>query len=85
MAMAGDVFYNVTKFNQKNRENLTADLKELMSSSTNDLVIDVSMVHYCFDFSGTMKVGIPAHIMCSGSLHEFERLDGRDAHRDETA
>ncbi|CAB1106500.1 unnamed protein product [Ectocarpus sp. CCAP 1310/34] len=38
---AGDVFYNVAKFNQKNRENLTADMKELMASSTCALVVDV--------------------------------------------
>ncbi|CAN0160389.1 unnamed protein product, partial [Ectocarpus sp. 6 AP-2014] len=38
---AGDVFYNVAKFNQKNRENLTADMKELMASSTSALVVDV--------------------------------------------
>ena len=39
---AGDVFYNVAKFNQKNRENLTADMKDLMASSSNELVVDVS-------------------------------------------
>lgn len=38
---AGDVFYNVAKFNQKNRENLTADMKDLMASSSNELVVDV--------------------------------------------
>lgn len=39
---AGDVFYSVAKFNQKNRENLTADMKGLMASSSNGLVVDVS-------------------------------------------
>lgn len=38
----GDVFYSVAKFNQKNRENLTADMKELMAQSTRPLVVDVS-------------------------------------------
>lgn len=36
------MFYNVAKFNQKNRENLTADMKDLMASSSNELVVDVS-------------------------------------------
>lgn len=38
----GDVFYSVAKFNQKNRENLTADMKDLVANSTNALVLDVS-------------------------------------------
>ena len=42
----GDVFYSVAKFNQKNRENLTADMKDLMAESTNALVVDVSTQHY---------------------------------------
>lgn len=44
LAGTGDVFYSVAKFNQKNRENLTADMKELMAESTNALVVDVSTV-----------------------------------------
>lgn len=44
LGFEGDVFYSVAKFNQKNRENLTADMKDLMAESTNALVVDVSTV-----------------------------------------
>lgn len=46
LGVEGDVFYSVAKFNQKNRENLTADMKDLMAESTNALVVDVSTQHY---------------------------------------
>lgn len=41
---AGDVLYNIYKFNQKNKENLTAEMKTLMSASSNALVVEVSIL-----------------------------------------
>ena len=39
--ITGEVVYSVSKFNQKNRENLTADVKDLMATSSKRLVLDV--------------------------------------------
>ena len=37
----GEVVYSVSQFNQKHRENLTADVKDLMATSFKRLVLDV--------------------------------------------
>lgn len=37
----GEVVYSVSTFNDKNRENLTADVKDLMATSSKRLVLDV--------------------------------------------
>ena len=37
----GEVMYSVSKCNQNNRENLTADVKDLMATSSRRLVLNV--------------------------------------------
>ena len=37
----GEVMYSVSMFNQKNRENLTADVKDLKATSSRRLVLNV--------------------------------------------
>lgn len=39
--VSGDVIYSIRNFNEKNRENLSKDIKELVGKSTNDLVTEV--------------------------------------------